>query len=111
MSFWNTVKQGATLLDQHFVQPIVHVGAAVLHEVTESTHQLVHAVEQPIQNIVRDTKQIVGGLHRVVRGVTHLVPYGVGGWLIWTAFDMYFPSEKRALDNSLSRAAKRMRLT
>ena len=110
MQLWNTVRQGANLLDHAFVQPVTHMGSAALHEVSETTHQLVHAVEQPIQNIARDSQEIVGGLYRVVRGAVHLAPYGVGSWLVWTAFGSYFPTEKRALNTSLSRASKRMRL-
>lgn len=114
MSFWDTFKSkaqgGVTLLDQTFVRPVVSVGQSVLHETSTGAHELVHAVEQPIQNIVQDSKVVVGGLYSLSQNVLGLAPYWVGGWLVWTAFGMYFPSEKRALDRSLYGAAKRMRI-
>ena len=111
MQIWNQVRSGASLLDQRFVQPVAKLTSSAVHEVTETTHNLVHAVEQPIQNIVNDSKQVVGGLYTLAQGAMNFAPYWVGAWLAWTAFEMYFPGEKRALDNTLGRAYKRMRLT
>lgn len=100
----------SSLLDRMFWNPMHHLGSSVLHEVTDITHPLVHAVEQPITNVINDSKVVVGGLYQVTQGVVHLLPYYVGGWLVWTAFQTYFPAESREVTNSVARAAKRMRL-
>lgn len=99
-----------TLLDRYFVQPVTQLGNTVIHEVTDVVHPLVHAVEQPISNVVNDSKEIVGGLYHASRAVVNLAPYWVGGWLIWTAFETYFPEEYGSVRSSLDRASKRMRL-
>ena len=100
-----------SLLDRMFLQPAVGFGQAALHELNDIVHPLVHAVEQPITNVVRDSEVVVGGLYQVTRGVIGLFPYYVGGWLLWTAFQTYFPSEAQGVTGSLGRAAKRMRLS
>ena len=98
------------LLQRTFIQPVTTLGNAALHEIGEITHPLVHAVEQPINNVIRDSQQIVGGLYQLTQAAFHLAPYYVGGWLVWTAFSTYFPGEKRSLEGALYSAAQRMRL-
>lgn len=100
-----------SLLDQYFVQPVENLYHSALHEVSEVTHPLVHAIEGPINNVWRDSKAVVGGLYQVSQGVMHLLPYWVGGWLVYTAFQTYFPAEYRAVYRSVSNATKRMRLS
>lgn len=99
-----------SLLDRTFVQPAQNLGQAIVHEVSDIYHPLVHAVEQPIINVVNDSKVVVGGLYQAVQGIFGLAPYWVGGWLVWSAFQTYFPEEAGYLTDSVGRAAKRMRL-
>lgn len=101
----------STLLDRTFLHPMQSLGHAALHELTDITHPLVHAVEQPIYNVVNDSRQVVGGLYQATRGVMHLMPYWVGAWLLWSAFELYFPDEYTSVRDSVDRATKRMRLT
>lgn len=100
-----------TLLDQYFIQPMESVASGALHELRDITHPLVHAVEGPISNVIHDSREVVGGLYQVTRGVMHLMPYWVGGWLVYTAFQTYFPDEYRAVTRSVQNASKRMRLS
>ena len=100
-----------SLLDRYFLHPLQTAGSAILHEVGEKTHPLVHAIEGPINNVIHDSEEVVGGLYRATQGVVHMVPYWVGAWLAYTAFQMYFPDEYRTFSRSIGNAAKRMRLT
>lgn len=97
------------LLDRWLIQPLKAGGSAVLHEIDHVAHPLVHAIEQPIQNIVRDTTEVVTGLSHVVRTTVHMAPYLAGAWLGYSFFGMYFPREKRALESGFYRATKRIR--
>lgn len=85
------------------------VGQDVVHDVRHTTHELVHAVEQPIANIYTEAKTVIGGTYNIGRMAIHLASYYFVGWLGWSAFGEFFPSEKRSIENSVSRAFKRPR--
>lgn len=97
------------LLDRYLVHPLRATGSAVISELGHITHPLVYAMEQPVTNIVRDSTEVVSGVYHVASGAIHMAPYLAGAWLGWSFFGMYFPREKRALEGSLSQAAKRIR--
>lgn len=105
-----------TLLDQG-TQAVVRVGSSlvnlgqgVVHEVTEVTHPMVHALEQPLTNVYQESRVVVGGMYHVVRGMIGLLPYGMSAWLIWSFVDTYLPDETEAVRGMVDRAAKRMRI-
>lgn len=100
----------STLLDRYFLHPAAAVASGTLHEVSHVISPLVHAVEAPINNVMHDSQEVVGGLYRAVQGVTHMLPYFVGGWLVYTAAQMYLPDEIRMVERGVNRVAKRMRL-
>ena len=109
--------QVGTLLDQG-TQAVVHAGGAlvsvgrgVVHEVTEVTQPMVHALEQPLTNVYQESRVVVGGMYHVVRGMIGILPYGLSAWLIWSFVDTYLPEEGAAVRGVVDRAAKRMRLT
>ena len=97
------------LLDRYLLQPLRAGGSAVLSELDYVAHPLVHALEQPITNVIRDSTQVVSGVYQVAQGVIHVAPYFAGAWLGWSFFGMYFPREKRALEGGIARASKRIR--
>lgn len=99
-----------SLLDRYFLHPIQVAATGTLHEVSHVVSPVVHAIEGPVNNIVHDSVAVVGGLYRVTQGVTHMLPYFVGGWLLYTAVEQYLPDEFDALRRGVDRAAKRMRL-
>ena len=98
-----------TLLDRYLLQPLRATGTAAVAELEHITHPLVYAVEQPVTNIIRDSTEAITGIYHVSHGIFQVAPYLVGAWLGWSFFEMYFPSEKRALVNGFSRATKRIR--
>lgn len=92
------------------VRPFQVAAHAAMNPGQYIINPLVHSLEQPINNVLSETQHVVSGLGTAVSGVTHMVPYFLAGWLVWTAADMYFPREMRMVNRSLGRAAKRMRL-
>lgn len=99
-----------SLLDKYFLHPIEVVGTSSLHEIHHAINPLVHAVEGPVSNVWQDSQEVVGGLYRATRGVMNMMPYLVGGWLVWTAAELYLPEEAQAVYRTVENAAKRMRL-
>ena len=97
------------LLDRFLFQPLRATGFAVVQELEHVTHPLVHAMEQPVTNIIRDSRQAASGVYQLAQGGLGVAPYLAGAWLGWSFFCMYFPCEKRALTGGVSRAAKRIR--
>ena len=97
------------LLDRYLFQPLRAGGSAVLTELSHVTHPLVYAMEQPITNVIRDSTEVVSGVYHIATGAIHVAPYLAGAWLGWSFFGMYFPREKRALENGISSASKRIR--
>lgn len=86
-------------------------GVEVIREITDITHPLIHAIEQPIQNVFHEAKEVIQmPTHLFTLGV-NLGTYFVMGWLGWTAFSEMFPREKRMLVNGIDRAFKRTRRT
>lgn len=83
---------------------------ATLTESQWVTNPIVHAIAQPVSNVITETHYAVSGLGMLTHSVVNLAPYFLAGWLVWTAADMYLPSEMRALERGWNRAAKRMRL-
>jgi hypothetical protein len=100
----------STLLDRYFLGPIQQLGSGALHEMGHVVSPVVHAMEAPVLNVWRDSQEVVGGLYRATTGVMHILPYVVGGWLAWTAFEMYFPGEYQSVYRTVNNAAKRLRI-
>ena len=73
--------------------------ARIVGGLEHETHQLVHAVEQPIQGIRHETDEVIhGGVKRAARSVaSYWVPLGLGGYLVWKAADYVVPGPKRKL--------------
>lgn len=99
-----------SLLDRYFLHPLQVTASGTLHEVHNVISPVVHAIEAPVNNVIHDSEEVVSGLVRATRGVVHMMPYFVGGWLAWSAFEMYFPDEYNAVYRSMDNAAKRLRL-
>ena len=59
--------------------------------------------------MIRDYTEVVSGIYHVAQGAIHMAPYLAGAWLGWSFFGLYFHREKRALENGVSRASKRIR--
>lgn len=98
------------LLQLSNAQPFQSASHASLTEHNYIISPLVHSLEQPINNMISESRQVVSGLGTAIGGVTRMVPYFLGGWLVWTAVGMYFPDEMRMIERSVGRASKRMRL-
>lgn len=99
-----------SLLDRYFLHPLQVATTGTLHEVGHVISPVVHAIEGPVTNIWQDSQEVVGGLYHATRGLMHVMPYVVGGWLAWTAFEMYFPEEYESIYRTMDNAAKRMRI-
>lgn len=99
-----------SLLDRYFLHPIQVATTGTLHEMSHVISPVVHAIEAPVMNVVHDSQEVVGGLYRATRGVMHAMPYLVGGWLVWSAFEMYFPDEYQSVYRTVNNTAKRLRI-
>lgn len=99
-----------SLLHLSFLHPLQVATSGALHEMNHVVSPWVHAVEGPINNVIHDSEEVVGGLYRASRGLVGMLPYVVGGWLVWSAFEMYFPEEYRTVYRTMDNAAKRLRL-
>lgn len=99
-----------SLLDRYFLHPLQVVSTGSLHEINHVVSPVVHAIEGPVNNVIHDSTEVVGGLYRATQGVVHMMPYFVGGWLLWSAFEMYFPDESLSLYRTMDNAAKRLRI-
>jgi hypothetical protein len=99
-----------TLLKQSAVHPFGVGTSSTLNPGQYIINPLVHSLEQPINNVISETQTVVSGLGTAIGGITGLVPYFLAGWLTWTAAEMYFPQEMKALTKSWTRASKRMRI-
>lgn len=93
-----------------FLNSTYQMGADVVRDMVYVTHPLVHAIEQPISNVYTEAKTVVSGAWNLSHTVIHLSAYWFLGWMAWGWVGDVFPAEKRAIENSVSRAMKRARI-
>lgn len=98
------------LLMNSMVHKVKAGGLAMVHEISDITNPLIHAVEQPIQGFMKEAKEIVPVPQFLYNTTVKLGTYFAVGWLGWTAFSETFPVEKRMLMQGIDRVIKRSRL-
>lgn len=96
------------LLQNTMVQPL-HFGSQLIQELGHAIHPLVHAVEQPIDNVVRNTTNVVSGVFRLNLALLAALPYAAVAFMGWTFVGNFFPREKRRLEASVGSAVRRIR--
>lgn len=98
------------LVDNQLIYNMQQGGYSVLSEIGDVLSPIVHAIGQPIQNVWHDSVEVASSLTNAGQAVVRLGTYGTIAWLGWSAFGMYFPEEKYAVEESVDRALKRARL-
>lgn len=96
------------------VNTIIHkmkaLGMDIVQDVRYVTDPLIHSIEQPLTNMYTEAKTVATDLWSITHTVARFAAYWLGGWLIYSFVGSLFPREKRMLEDTLSRAYKRVRL-
>lgn len=86
------------------------VGVEVVQDARYVIDPLIHSLEQPLTNMYTDAKTVAIDLWSVSQVTARLAAYWLGGWLLYSFVGSLFPREKRMIEDTLSRAYKRVRL-
>lgn len=98
------------IISLNLIPQAVHaVGLDSVIDSNWKQHDIVHAIEKPIQGIVQETKTLVTNTWNFSEGVMKIAVYWAGAWLTYTLLSEFMPSEMAAVERSVSRAFKRMR--